>query len=353
MNILITNNLENGCWSNGLNQNCFFLADLLTNLGHNVGFLVSHSLEGTKENSDYPVFHITDLDHLTNIDYFLQASFVCPDRWIDILKSKNPRCRNIHIHYGNRMIGDIEDCKLNTVACSPYLVNEVWISPHFSFSKEYYETFYKTKVRVIKYIWDHKFVDKLQEKCKKIGETLYHNPNKDFDFCITDSNLTFLKNCIPSISIFENYIYKNETDKKLHVFCTDSLVKSKHFSSWAQSLLSFQEEKLIFHGRENYDLIFGPNNYGLISHQILCGLNYSYLEALYFGVPILHNSNYFKKFGYYYKNYNTNQGGNQLKDMVDNYNQNFDSFIENNKKAIFKYSPHNPEVVKQYKEIIK
>ena len=180
------------------------------------------------------------------------------------------------------MIGDIEECKLDSIACSPHLVNEVWISPHFSFAKEYYETFYKTKVRVIKYIWDPKFIDKLEEKCKKLGETLYHNPNKDFDLCITDSNLTFLKNCIPSISIFENYIYKNDTDKKLHVFCTDSLVKSKHFSSWAQSLLSFQEEKLIFHGREDYDLIFGPNNYGLICHQILCGLNYSYLEALYF-----------------------------------------------------------------------
>ena len=296
---------------------------------------------------------MSDLDHLTNIDYFLQAACVFPDKWIDILKNKNPNCHNIHIHYGNRMIGDIEECKLNTPACTPHLVDEVWISPHFSFSKEYYETFYKKKVRVIKYIWDSKFVDEQELICRQKKETLYHNPNKDFDLCITDSNLTFLKNCIPSISIFENYIYKNNTDKKLHIYCTGELTKAKHFSSWVQTLLSFQEERLFFYSRQNYPSIFGPNNFGLISHQILCGLNYSYLEALYFGVPILHNSNYFRKFGYYYKNYNISEGGNRLKHMVDHYNDNFDIYLNKNKEAIFKYSPHNPQVVQQYKEIIK
>ena len=353
MNIIITVKLEAGTWSNGLNQNCIFLADLLSNIGHDVALMATGSTDSHLINSDYPVFNITDLDHLTGIDYFLQAAFVCPDKWIDILKNKNPNCCNVHIHYGNRMIGDIESCKEESITCTPHLVDSVWISPHFSFSKQYYETFYKTNVDVIKYIWDPKFVNSAEKSCREKGETLYHDPNKPFDFCITDSNLTFLKNCIPSISAFENFVYNYNSDKKLNIYCASDLTKSKHFSSWVQSLLSFQEEKLTFFGREAYSNIFGQNNFGLISHQLLCGLNYSYLEALYFGVPLLHNSTYFKNFGYYYKNYNTSDAGKQINNMVETYNDDFEHHIEKNKKAIFKYSPSNPIVVKQYKEIIK
>ena len=82
MNIIITVKLEAGTWSNGLNQNCIFLADLLSNIGHDVALMATGSTDSHLINSDYPVFNITDLDHLTGIDYFLQAAFVCPDKWV-------------------------------------------------------------------------------------------------------------------------------------------------------------------------------------------------------------------------------------------------------------------------------
>lgn len=353
MNILITIDLSAGKWINGLFQNAFFLAQMLRNIGYNVGLVVHHEKSSCKFGEEFPVFHMNDLNNLKNIDLLIQASWIAPNDSVLNFLSNNTNCKNIHVHYGNKMIGDIEDCKSDKECITPFLTDEVWISPHFDFSKQYYESYYNCKVRIIPYIWSDFFIKQEEEKANSIGETLFHDPKKEIGLCVLESNITFLKNCIPPIMIYD-YAFRNyNIPQNLNVFCAGDLCRKKFFKTWLQGVDSHISEKIIFYDRHDPSNIFGPNNFGVVSHQILCGLNYSYLESLYFGVPILHNSTYFKDFGFYYKDYNINDAGEQLYKMINNYNNHFNASIVKNEEILKKYSPENPEVINKYKEIIK
>lgn len=353
MNILLTIDLSAGKWVNGLFQNTFFLARMLRNMGHNVGLVIHHEKSKIRFGDSFPIFLMSDLENLKNIDLLLQASFIAPNRIISTFMSNNSNCRNIHIHYGNKMVGDIENCKSNQESITPFLVNEVWISPHFEFSKQYYECYYNCPVVIAPYIWSDFFIKQEEEKVNKFGETLFYDPKKEMNLCVVESNITFLKSCIPPIMIYD-YIFRNyDIKQKLNVYCADKLVDKQYFRTWVKDIPSHVKGNIAFYKRYDPGDIFGPNNFGVISHQILCELNYSYLESLYFGVPILHNSTYFKDFGFYYKDYNINDAGEQLYKMINNYNNHFNASIVKNEEILKKYSPENPEVINKYKEIIK
>ena len=352
MNILITIDLSAGKWINGLFQNTFFLAQMLKAIGYNVGLVVHHGKSSCKFGKEFPIFELDDLNNLKNIDILMQASWIAPNNIISNFLLNNTNCKNIHIHYGNKMIGDIEDCKSTKECITPFLTDEVWISPHFSFSKQYYECYYNCKVRIIPYIWSDFFIKQEEVKANNRDKTLFYDPEKEMSLCVLESNITFLKNCIPPIMIYD-YVFNNyDISQFLSAFCAGHLCDKKYFKTWLQGLNSHANKKIAFYDRHDPSYIFGQNNFGVISHQILCGLNYSYLESLYLGVPILHNSKHFKDCGFFYKNYDINDAGEKLFNMINTYNDKFDTYTSENKDIIKKYSPENQEVINHYKQII-
>lgn len=354
MKVLLTIDLSAGKWANGLFQNTFFFAKMLLSMGYNVAFLVHHPLKKCKFScEDIPVFRIKDVLNFTNIDALIQISWIASDNVVRKILSKNKNCKNIHVHYGNKMIADIEEIKhKNKLSCTPFMVDEVWISPHFEFSMQYYETYYGCTVKVCPYIWSSEFIDKEEKLANKLNRTMHHDPEKEISLCCLDSNMTFLKRCVPSVIAFEYLIKKYDVKLNLDLYCSAHLIDKKYFNSWIKPLKTSIDNRITYYDRHPPSKIFGPNNYGCISHQVFCDLNYSYLECLYFGVPIVHNSKYFKDFGFYYTNYNTNDAGEKIFEMISTYNSNYKKHLEKNNKIFDEYSPKNPSIIKKYKEMI-
>jgi hypothetical protein len=81
-------------------------------------------------------------------------------------------------------------------------------------------------------------------------------------------------------------------------------------------------------------------------------LNYTYLEALHFNFPLVHNSNIIKSAGYYYPDYDTKLGSRALELALNYHDQNLESYKENSRKTIYKYSPKNPLVIEKYKKLL-
>ena len=71
------------------------------------------------------------------------------------------------------------------------------------------------------------------------------------------------------------------------------------------------------------------------------GLNYTYLECLHLGIPLVHNSKYIQDAGFYYSGYDIHAGADQVENMITTYDRDYDKHMKKNKEVLFRYSPEN------------
>ena len=87
-----------------------------------------------------------------------------------------------------------------------------------------------------------------------------------------------------------------------------------------------------------------------VSFQMENHLNYLYFDLAWMGYPIIHNAKLIKNIGYYYNEFNYEEGAQMLNKALENHD--FDSYIKKNRELIFKYTPQNIELQKKYKSLI-
>ena len=81
-------------------------------------------------------------------------------------------------------------------------------------------------------------------------------------------------------------------------------------------------------------------------------INYLYFDMAWMGWPIVHNGKFCKEVGYYYDEFNYEMGGNMLKDVILNHDENADEYLLKNRLYMLKYLPTNKELKKQYEDLI-
>ena len=113
-----------------------------------------------------------------------------------------------------------------------------------------------------------------------------------------------------------------------------------------------KNNKVKYLNREKVSKIFSHDISLVLSHQLLNGLNYTYLESLYFNIPLVHNSEYIKGAGYFYPDYNTQKGAAALKEAILYHDQNLDEYNKQSQIIINQFSPKNPFVIEKYKKLL-
>ena len=354
MDILFTLSLKNGLWSNGLQQNIIFLARLVRNLGHNPILALCHPRSEAKDMPDDITFiESKEIEDLPNVDYVLQTGWVVGSSTIDLLKQKNPRCKNIHVHYGNRLLADIEQSHWDTLCVGNHSVDEVWVSPHYSISIPYFKTYYSTqKVFTLPYIWSPTYIQKHEDIWNASGKSCYYDSTREKTIGILEPNLNMTKNCLPSIMIVEELLSQDPSlIKHVKVYCALGLAEKRYFRSLVWGLQLPAQNKISFAPRQTVTKTFSHDCSVIVSHQLLNALNYTYFEALYFNIPLVHNSDIIKSTGYYYPDYDSQKGADALRKALCDHDENLDSYKESAAKVIWRYSPENPVVIEGYKKL--
>jgi len=309
-----------------LSQNTFFLTELLEDIGLNVtcGNLQEHK----------GIF----FDYILGVESFLHQSE------IQQYKKINPKVRYVHIYYGNKVIGDINNSTSNNIASNTKLVDEIWVSPHYSLYKNYLSTLYNNKnVFTIPYIWKPDFIFDVEVK-----------PSNNVS--ILEPNINVTKHCMPPILIAEE-LYNQDPNafNTVNVYCSSKLKRSRFFISWLKGLNVFKNDKVILHDRMPIADILNNGPGIFLSHQLMNALNYTYLESLYLNIPLVHNSDMLKKAGFYYPDYDTHTGAHQLKLALHQHkNKNLNSAIRRvSEDLIYQFNPTNPKVIDEYKSMFK
>lgn len=365
MRIFLTADLKLGIFSNGMNQNIFALQELLTDLGHEVYLIAEENPNKDKKFSynkriikDYNVITIHDVV-LKGIkgDAIIQTGITYGAEWIKKLKKISPSIKNIHVNYGPRLFIDIEHCVSGSEGGSAgrhKYVDEVWTSPHYGYSIDYYKILYRTdNVKFLPYIWSNKLMKKKEKERNKNNETCFYKPSGEVNIAIMEPNNIVKNSVCPAVIAEGLYNLNPELIDSVYVWGAKKLSREPYYEKFMLNLDLAQDYKIFFKKRTGFPLIFSRHCNYLLSHQHMNALNYTYLEALYFGIPLIHNSEMIKEeAGYYYPDFQLTKGVSALKRAIETHDDRLEEYKEEGKKLIWKYSPDNPETKEAYKNML-
>lgn len=336
--ISITNNFINYLYSSGINLNTLVWYDFFTNLGYTVYFIAENNTEDWSSFSNYKLLNYQEVFENYEIDILLIINFY-HDFLHDKLLEINPNMKSIHINLGNNysnflfdLIKQKNDDPIKNSLLALTRGDEIWISPHFSFSKHFYELLCNSTY-VAPFIWSNILIKNIKINLN-IGSKL--------TVAIAEPNLHPSKNNIFPLLICnkgEKYI-----DKVKVIGLSDLHKFNRELNTLLSNSALAKNGKLETTGRIKFIEIFNKLNCNcLISFQENWDLNYTYLECFYLGIPLIHNSKILKNYGYYYPDYDIDKAVEQLENILTNHNQ--EEYIMKHKEILEYYSINNKKAI--------
>lgn len=89
-----------------------------------------------------------------------------------------------------------------------------------------------------------------------------------------------------------------------------------------------------------------------VSHTWENYLNYLYFDIAWMGWPIVHNGKLCKEVGYYYDEFNYEEGGRILKDVILHHDENADEYLLKNRSYLQQFLPTNVELQRKYDALL-
>jgi len=377
-------NSVNEMFSNGINQNTFYLVELLMNIGYDVTLYVDSekfNVETEKilkellydERFKYKSFSTILYDDL---DILIQLSF---SFWNDVkiikyLKYMNVKlvgyfCGNTYIITSEKILYNQHKTRDNTRDCFTFVLDdgmpvldEIWSIPQMVNTNLYYwKTFYRTNCIAVPFVWSTKsfFFTMKQLGVTDEKELLYVNRGEDKNIGIFEPNISIMKWCLPSVLICENSYRKNKKIK--HLYITNVPQNSSNgvndfnlttFNDAISNLDIFKDGICSIESRFNTIDFMKKYCDIAVSHQWENPLNYLYFDLAWMGWPLVHNAHLCSDVGYFYEGFNYEQGGEVLLDVIQNHDKNIDDYLNRNRLAIDKYLPTNEDLKRKYYNLI-
>lgn len=364
MKIGITLNLSINFWSNGLNQNVKFIYDIFKRLGHEVYYITNNS-PSSKFNFSHKFMMQNDvlLDSNESFDCIIMAGFEMSSSNIKLIKKRNAKCKFILLQLGNKLMFDLKDSinppenkevKLNHKSQGS-LLSSIWVSPHHAFGSEYVKVAYgNDNVKIAPYVWDPFFVQGKIEDLKSKGLSPFFNPKLVKKIGIFESNSLINKSFLIPLCIAEKS-FKECPDliEGVSLFCMNNFKNNNFFKVWMNTFNITQKDSLVFFNNRWSSLDALSKFCGtIVSHQYDNDLNYAHFEALYMGLPLIHNSKTLMDEGYYYPDFDIGIAANQLHNAINNHHKFHDDYMRSGRDFVAKYSPYNDSILHKYQLLL-
>jgi len=346
-------------FQNGLTQNVIILYDLFECLGYQ-SYLLQNN-EKADVIYDYRTISLQNVvKQSMKISLFIEVGVSLDIMTRQYLRSIHAKI--IKLYLGNILNIDVETVHYfnNKVFFHHHVVgdiDEIWTSPHYEQHIEYAAIINRTpiqKSRIVPYVWDPKCFSYYGNK-----ENLHWIPPKDWrtqDIVICDPSISFQKCSFYSLLLVEAFS-KSFPEWKgcIHVINGDRLTFSSHAIHNVFPLLSlYQSKRMIMHPRKKIHTIM--DNYRsacFITHQWNNAYNYMTLELMHCNYPILHNSDGWESFGYYYSITQWATAIQTLYLALTCHHDNLNIYKTHAAQLIWKHSIHHPDIQQTWHTILK
>lgn len=342
INIGITCQLSRSIWSGSIKQAAINLYECLEHAGTTPIYLSDNSnISDFKKN--HRAFNIRDilLEDFPRLDILIMHNFFLNPEETQKIKEKHKNCKIILYHHDNRIAKDQQSLLSgkNFIPRSENL-DEIWVPEHHSYSIQYLKCYHATDatVRSVPFLWSDFYIN-TAKKSKKIE----FDPKKKPRVLVMEPNINSSKTCLIPLLICESFNRTfGKTCESYSIFNTDKIKINRGAKELISKFSSSEQQKIFLNKTwKSVDAIDKLGQF-ILTHQSENELNYLYLEALSLNLPLIHNSNLIKEYGYFYNTYDLNKGVNQLYNAILNHSDNLVDYEKENKDLLYKFNPKNP-----------
>ena len=357
-------------FTNGIRQNVMNLAKVLmnSNMSHDVWVInvinkeeVPIQYEWNTSEIKTLEYHALDNQTLKSFDLIIVLAVVPPLKDMQLYRQLNPNGKIVSYKCGNNYLNLVEELMYNmnmptSKEFGANIYDEIWHIPQQDFNNKYfYSTLYRTESILVPFVWDPMFVNNHANIFRSQGRVIEYTPKDGAKrVAMFEPNLSVMKNAIAPMLIVERLYHTNpELIDKMLVTNSTKLKENKEFVNFVKRGFDlFKDKKAFFDSR--YPIVHYLSNYTdvVICHQWGNDLNYLYLDALYFGYPLVHNAKFIQDAGYFYSDFDYEQGAQELKKAIAEHDKNLEGYKKQNESALTRYLPTHKPMIEAYDKLI-
>ncbi len=357
--ILLASNIlnENTIFINGLGQNIAIFYHLFESLGHTCYF-VQYNGAQSKALEYYNVITPDNIIRQNiHVDLYIEIGMSLDPTTRSYLRSIGAKI--IKIYLGNILNIDIESVQSFTnLFFNHHLVGEVddiWMSPHYLQNLEYglaVNNVDISKGKIVPYVWEPIFIN--HGLTKKGLNWIPPNDWRITDIIIMDPNISFQKASFYSLLLANAFAKKcPEWKGNVIVINGDKLELNSHVKNFVLPRLINLKDRIKLFGRKGIQDVMREYPSGcFITSQWTNPFNYMTLELMYNGFPIIHNSDGWDAFGYYYSLNKWDSAILTLENAIKNHHNNMPIYKGHCARLLWKHSIYNPEIQSTWEDII-
>jgi hypothetical protein len=361
LTIGITVNLEANIFSNGINQNGIYLANLLNKLGYTT-YLIYAKNPGSdpiKEVRDIKVITFEDAFNV-NFSIIIQLGITISQINFNKFKHKNKDVKLVSYKCGNDFVIDMESIFFNahekrteTLVTSnkdlDLKPDQIWSIPQNANANLQYFSFMtgQDNATPVPFIWDPMALD---SECEDHGYQPY--TKRDLTkIAVMEPNLGVTKNILLPLAILERQ-YKNHANfDKVYLIGAEKLKSNKRLIQILAHTEIHKNKLVTAEPRIPTLDVLNKHMDVVLSWQWENNLNYLWIDVAWMGWPVVHNGSMCQDIGYYYPGFDISKGQESLQKVLTSHNLDVD-YLERNRKAIKRYTIDNPQLLKDYEMLI-
>lgn len=232
--------------------------------------------------------------------------------WLDVMRSRG--CKVIFCCSGAACR---EEAPRRAGVTRTRRCDEVWLQPKDELTVPLMHMLYRCPVRVVPFVWSPMFVERRVAGLERGGIRYGYDaqrPARDarasgWRVAIVEPDLTAMKEPgIPMLACEDAYRAKQDAVSELHVLNAARLKADAKRAVLAAVFELVRDRRTTFHGPHDLVAFVGQHADAVFAHQQNDGDAYGYLDVLYGGYPLIHNSPSLLDAGYYYPGADVAQG---------------------------------------------
>lgn len=353
-------NAVNSIFANGAIQNIIFLYQILEKIPEvtkiSLVYLGNRTTPHKNLKLDGLAIDYIHLDHVIDqLDLLIEGTVMIDPEHADRVHKNNGKV--VSYRMGNDFIMEMEAFLFNKEFGRHFngtKFDEVWTIPqHEKTCKSYFGIMNRCPVKILPHIWNPYFFEKSIQELKQDNIHFGYKPSTSAKRISNfEPNSNIVKTCYIPILICEK-LYREHKELIQHVYLCNTYDKRDRttFHNFIgrtdlvkDNVMTVESRYLISDFLSRYTDI-------VISHQWENPLNYAYYEALYGGYPLIHNSKMLPV-GYYYDEFDAEQGAEVLLDVIKNHDKRLSQYKVDADNFLKTLSIDDPANLKAHAEAV-
>jgi len=278
------------------------------------------------------------------LDVIIELAPGLDGEWLDLMRSRG--CKVIGWASGSTRESDASRA-VSGRATRAGRCDEVWLLPKDELTLPLMRMRYRCPVRVVPFLWSPMFVERriaaLARRGVRYGYRVAREASEPrWRVAVFEPDLPAVHEPgIPMLACEHAYRTKHDALSALHVLDAATMKMPAKHPGLAASFDLVRESRTTFHGPHDLVAFVGKYADAVFAHEQDDGDAYGYLDVLYGGYPLIHNSPWLLDAGYYYPGADAQEGARVLLAAWHCHDATFEAYQARSREVFHAIDPFN------------